>query len=239
MKFRHLLVFLLVSVFSYGQTVVDIVVNSDDHNTLEAAVIAADLAGTLSGDGPFTLFAPTDDAFAALPEGTVETLLEDPSGMLTDILLYHAVGATALSSDLSDGQVIGTINGKDIIVTINMDGVFINDAKVIIADLEADNGVVHVIDAVLLPPVSTTELPSSEANVYPSPVSNLVTVDFENNQFNNPTIYIVDNNGRAIRNIQNSKSGQVIDVADLQNGIYNIVISDAQFSITKRITKID
>ena len=82
------------------QTVVDIIVNSPDHNTLETAVIAADLAGTLSGDGPFTVFAPTDDAFAALPAGTVEALLEDPSGQLTDILLYHAVAGTALSTDL-------------------------------------------------------------------------------------------------------------------------------------------
>ena len=95
-------------------TVVDIIVNSSDHNTLEAAVIAADLAGTLSGEGPFTVFAPTDAAFDALPEGTVQALLEDPSGELTDILLYHAVAATALSSDLSDGQMITTINGKDV-----------------------------------------------------------------------------------------------------------------------------
>ena len=155
MKLRHLLIFLLFSIISSAQTVVDIVVNSEDHNTLEAAVIAADLAGTLSGEGPFTLFAPTDAAFEALPEGTVEALLEDPSGTLTDILLYHAVGGTALSSDLTDGQMITTINGKDVTITINMNGVFINDAQVIMADLEADNGVVHVIDAVLLPPSET------------------------------------------------------------------------------------
>ncbi|MFT6338009.1 MAG: putative surface protein with fasciclin (FAS1) repeats, partial [Halioglobus sp.] len=155
MKLRHLLIFLLFSVFSSAQTVVDIVVNSPDHNTLEAAVIAADLAETLSGDGPFTLFAPTDDAFAALPPGTVEALLEDPSGALTDILLYHAVGAEAFAADLSDGQMITTINGKDVTVTINMDGVFINDAQVTVADLDADNGVVHVINAVLLPPSNT------------------------------------------------------------------------------------
>ena len=106
MKLRQLLLFMFVSVFAHAQTVVDIIVNSPDHNTLETAVIAADLAGTLSGDGPFTVFAPTDDAFAALPTGTVEALLEDPSGQLTDILLYHAVAGTALSTDLSDGQMI-------------------------------------------------------------------------------------------------------------------------------------
>ena len=132
-------------------TVVDIIVGSDDHTTLAAAVTAADLVETLQGAGPFTVFAPTDAAFAALPEGTVETLLEDPSGALTDILLYHVVGAKALSSDLSDGQEIETVFGDDIVVTINNDGVFINDAQVIVADIEAENGVVHVIDAVLLP----------------------------------------------------------------------------------------
>ena len=136
-------------------TVVDIVVNSDDHETLEAAVIAADLATTLSGDGPFTVFAPTDAAFAALPDGLLDTLLADPSGDLTDILLYHVLGAEVLSTDLTDGMQATTLLGKDIIVTINMDGVFINDAHVTVADIETDNGVVHVIDAVLTPPVTT------------------------------------------------------------------------------------
>jgi len=136
-------------------TVVDVIVNSPDHNTLEAAVIAADLAGTLSGDGPFTVFAPTDAAFAALPDGTVEALLDDPMGSLTQILLYHVIGAEVLSSDLSDGMTATTINGKDVTVTINADGVFINDAMVTVADIPADNGVVHVIDAVLLPPSQT------------------------------------------------------------------------------------
>ena len=133
-------------------TVVDIIVESEVHTTLEAAVLAAGLETTLAGEGPFTVFAPTDAAFAALPAGTVESLLEDPSGLLTDILLYHVVGAEALSTSLSDGQTITTVFGEDVTVTINAEGVFINDAEVIIADLFADNGVVHVIDAVLLPP---------------------------------------------------------------------------------------
>jgi len=136
-------------------TVVDIVVDSPVHETLEAAVIAAELAGTLSGDGPFTVFAPTDDAFAALPAGTLDALLEDPSGTLTDILLYHVVGATALSTDLSDGDTFTTLLGDDIEVTITGGDVFINGAQVVIADILASNGVVHVIDAVLLPPTTT------------------------------------------------------------------------------------
>jgi uncharacterized surface protein with fasciclin (FAS1) repeats len=132
-------------------TVADIITGSPDHQTLTAAVVAAGLVETLEGAGPFTVFAPTDAAFAALPEGTVESLLEDPSGALTDILLYHVVGAKALSSDLSDGQEIETVYGDNVTVTINNDGVFINGAQVTVADLEAKNGVVHVIDAVLIP----------------------------------------------------------------------------------------
>jgi uncharacterized surface protein with fasciclin (FAS1) repeats len=139
------------------ETVVEIIVNSDVHNTLEAAVIAAELADDLSGEGPFTVFAPTDDAFAALPEGTVESLLEDPTGDLAQILLYHVAGAKAFSGDLSDGQMIMTLNGADVTVTINDHGIFINDAMVTVADIEAGNGVVHVINAVLLPPVPMPE----------------------------------------------------------------------------------
>ena len=141
-----------------SNTVVDIVVNSEVHNLLEAAVITADLAGTLSGEGPFTVFAPTDDAFLALAGAlgaTAEDLLALPE--LTDILLYHVVGGTALSTDLSDGQMVTTLNGADVTVSIECDGsISINDAQVIAADIEADNGVVHVLDAVLTLPVASS-----------------------------------------------------------------------------------
>ncbi len=146
-----LMIFITSMTFAQTNTVVDIIVGSDDHNTLEAAVIAAELADDLSGHGPFTVFAPTDDAFAALPDGTVDALLEDPTGALAQILLYHVVGAKALSTDLSDGQVITTLNGDSVTVSIADGKVFIDDAEVTVADLEADNGVVHVIDAVILP----------------------------------------------------------------------------------------
>ena len=134
-------------------TVVDVIVNSEVHNLLEAAVIEADLAGALSGDGPFTVFAPTDDAFLALAgalDATAEDLLALPQ--LADILLYHVVGAQVWSTDLTDGATATTLNGGNVTVTINDDGIFINDAQVTVADIVTDNGVVHVIDAVLLPP---------------------------------------------------------------------------------------
>jgi transforming growth factor-beta-induced protein len=151
-NFYLLIITLFVSLRVHTQTVVDIIVNSPDHNTLEAAVGAAGLVPTLQGAGPFTVFAPTDAAFAALPPGTVDALLADPQGDLTKILTYHAVTANALSTSLTNGQFVKTINGKSVSIKINASGVFINNAKVTVADVIATNGVVHVIDAVMLPP---------------------------------------------------------------------------------------
>ena len=156
-------------------TVVDIVVNSPVHNVLEAAVLQADLAGALSGDGPFTVFAPTDDAFLALAGAlgaTAEELLALPE--LADILLYHVVGGTALSTDLSDGQFITTLNGADVVVTINDEGIFINNAQVTVADIVAGNGVVHVIDAVLLPTDAPEPTNTVVDIVVNSPVHNVL-----------------------------------------------------------------
>jgi len=142
-------------------TVVDVVVNSANHTTLEAAVIAAELADDLSGKGPFTLFAPTDEAFAALPEGTVASLLEDPTGQLANILLYHVVSGKALSSDLSNGQTIATLNGDKVEVKIKDGKAYIDNAQVTVADIKADNGVVHVINTVMIPSSKMTQASTS------------------------------------------------------------------------------
>ena len=140
-------------------TVVEVIVNSTDHELLEAAVLAADLAGALSAEGPFTVFAPTDDAIGALV-ATLEITAEDLLALenLGEILTYHVVAGEALSSSLMDGQMIATLLGPDVTVSITEEGVFINDAMVTVEDIPADNGVVHVIDAVLMPPapVATT-----------------------------------------------------------------------------------
>jgi transforming growth factor-beta-induced protein len=138
-------------------SVYDIIAESPDHGILEAALIAAGLDAALDdAEAQLTVFAPTDEAFEALPPGTIEALLEDPQGLLTEILLYHVAGGVVNSADLVDGQVITTLLGQDVTVTINGDGVFINNAKVTVADLAADNGVVHVIDAVLIPAAYTS-----------------------------------------------------------------------------------
>ncbi|WP_084438866.1 fasciclin domain-containing protein [Algoriphagus mannitolivorans] len=135
-----------------SNTVVDIAIGSQDHTTLVAAVQAAGLVETLSGDGPFTVFAPTNAAFAALPAGTVEGLLKPESkDALTGILTYHVVAGNVMSGDLSDGQVVTTVNGQTLTVSIKDGKVMIGGATVVAADLAGSNGVVHVIDSVLLP----------------------------------------------------------------------------------------
>jgi uncharacterized surface protein with fasciclin (FAS1) repeats len=133
-------------------TIVDVAVANGSFNTLVAAVTAAGLAETLSGEGPFTVFAPTDDAFAALPEGLVDCLLlEENSDALTAILTYHVVGGAVMSTDLADGPV-ATVQGEEVVVDLT-DGVTLNESvTVVIADVPASNGVIHAIDGVLVPP---------------------------------------------------------------------------------------
>lgn len=135
----------------HGMNIVETAADAGTFTTLLAAAEAAGLVETLSGEGPLTLFAPTDEAFAALPEGTVEGLLDDIPA-LTAILTYHVVAGAVMSTDLSDGMTAATVNGADITVTIG-EGVMINGANVVAADIETSNGVIHVIDAVILPPM--------------------------------------------------------------------------------------
>jgi len=197
-------------------TVVDVIVNSDVHNTLEAAVVAAGLVETLSGTGPFTVFAPTDAAFAALPAGTVETLLADPTGTLTQILLYHVVGSQALSTDLTNGQTIVTLEGQTVEVTINAGGVFINDAQVTVADIVTDNGVIHVIDAVLLPgqPNSVSNTETMKLNIQ-NPVTENINIPMNQNS----NVQILSTSGQVVYS-QNFNGSIDVDTRPLSNGIY-------------------
>lgn len=132
-------------------SIVDIAAGEDIFSTLVAALTAGDLLETLSGEGPFTVFAPTNAAFAALPEGTVEMLLmPENKALLQKILTYHVVSGNVTSSDLMAGAV-QTVEGSDLMVSLS-DGVKVNNANVISADIMAGNGVIHVIDAVIMPP---------------------------------------------------------------------------------------
>ncbi|MDI1321686.1 MAG: fasciclin domain-containing protein [Algoriphagus sp.] len=134
--------------------IVDLAVATDFLSTLVAAVKAGDLVDVLKGDGPFTVFAPTNEAFAKLPAGTVENLLKpENKAQLVAVLTYHVVPGKIMSKDLKNGQTAATVQGKNITVTLKDGKAMINNATVTAADIEASNGVVHVIDTVILPPM--------------------------------------------------------------------------------------
>jgi uncharacterized surface protein with fasciclin (FAS1) repeats len=132
-------------------TIVEVAIGAGNFSTLVAAVTAADLVETLSGAGPFTVFAPTDEAFAALPAGVLDALLlPENKATLAKILTYHVVSGQVMAADVTDGDV-ATVEGQTIKLS-TMDGVTVNGAKVVAADVAASNGVIHAIDAVILPP---------------------------------------------------------------------------------------
>ncbi|MEH1896711.1 MAG: fasciclin domain-containing protein [Nostoc sp.] len=129
--------------------IIDTATNNGSFKTLVAAIQAAGLEGTLNGNGPFTVFAPTDEAFNKLPEGTVDALLKDIP-KLKKILTYHVVSGKVLAADVAKLKTAKTVEGSDVKIDAS-NGVKINDAKVATADVAADNGVIHVIDTVLIP----------------------------------------------------------------------------------------
>jgi len=234
-------------------SITDIVVNSEIHETLEAAVIAAGLDGTFDMDGPFTLFAPTDAAFDALPDGLLDDLLADPDGLLTQVLQHHAVSGIAYSTDLSDGQTIETLLGDEITVgiddgdgtvTITSSGGAV--AEVTVADVVASNGVVHIIDAVLAPSVLNVEnLEGVDSfNVYPNPTNNQFTVDIDLTRADELTIDMVNVVGQVVKTVDlgtrsTGLNREYIDVNDLPQGLYfmNITVGDSQGTIRVQVTR--
>jgi uncharacterized surface protein with fasciclin (FAS1) repeats len=135
--------------------IVDTAVGAGQFKTLAAAATAAGLVETLKGDGPFTVFAPTDAAFAALPAGTVEMLLKpENKDKLVAVLTYHVVQGKVMAADVVKLKEAKTVNGATVAIAVNGDKVMINDATVVTADVDASNGVIHVIDKVILPPAN-------------------------------------------------------------------------------------
>ena len=213
-------------------TVVDVIVNSEDHTLLEAAVIEAGLVEVLSAEGPFTVFAPTDSAITVLVEAleiTAEDLLALPN--LSEILKYHVVAGAAMSGDLTDGQEIETLLGSNVTVTINAEGVFINDAQVTVADIEADNGVVHVIDAVLLPPTPDgINEATATWSVMPNPAKDVVILTGVNPS---ATLALLDMTGRTVREF--AQGTTVLTVGDLTPGTYMLTVNDGRNLELKKI----
>jgi uncharacterized surface protein with fasciclin (FAS1) repeats len=145
-----------VSAGNYGKKakndIVDTAVAAGDFTTLAAALQAGDLISTLKSDGPFTVFAPTDEAFAKLPEGTVESLLKpENKDKLVAILKYHVVPGKVKAADVVNLTSANTANGQDVAIRVEGDSVFVNDSRVVATDIAASNGVIHVVDTVILP----------------------------------------------------------------------------------------
>jgi uncharacterized surface protein with fasciclin (FAS1) repeats len=136
--------------YGYKKNIVETAVNAGSFKTLVTAVKAANLVDTLSGKGPFTVFAPTDKAFAKLPEGTIEALLKD-TDKLTSILTYHVVPGKVMAKDVVKLDSAKTVNGKDISIKVKDGKVMVDNAMVIKTDIKCSNGVIHVIDTVAIP----------------------------------------------------------------------------------------
>ncbi|MBT8367157.1 MAG: fasciclin domain-containing protein [Deltaproteobacteria bacterium] len=161
MKLKILLVVLVTTFFSASllmagshskKDIVDTAVEAGSFNTLVAAVQAADLADTLKGKGPFTVFAPTDEAFAKLPAGTVEDLLKpENKSKLQAILTYHVVAGEYMAKDVVTMKEAKTVNGESFMISMKSDTVMVDNAKVVKTDIECSNGVIHVIDTVIMP----------------------------------------------------------------------------------------
>jgi transforming growth factor-beta-induced protein len=134
-------------------TIVDVATEAGNFTTLLEAAQVAGLVDTLSGEGPYTVFAPTDEAFAAVDPATLDALLADPEA-LADVLLYHVVPGEVYAADVVTLDSATTAQGSDVSITVDGDTVMINDATVTATDIQASNGVIHVIDSVLLPPTS-------------------------------------------------------------------------------------
>ena len=218
-------------------TVWDIISGSPDHTTLATVLELTGLDAALQGEGPFTVFAPTDAAFAAVDPDYIDELLADPAGDLTEVLLYHVLGAAVFSGDLSDGQTAETLQGESIEVSIDGGNVFINDAQVTVPDLEADNGVLHIINGVLLPPsftISTRNIADANnpAVLAPNPAA-----EFFNLQFAAPLtemlfVSVYDLSGRLVKSLQVNGQQTRINTSDLAAGTYVLTIreGDVQYS---------
>ena len=202
-------------------TVADVAISSPVHTSLVAAVIEARLLPALTNPlTQLTVFAPTNIAFdnlAAALGTNIAGLLANPE--LADILLYHVIGSEVLSTALMNGPVV-TLNGQSVTVNL-MSGVMINTANVIVADLQADNGVVHVLDAVLVPSLANiSELSSTNFELSPNPSSDVIKIS----NFSATEFSIINNNGSVVKtgNVLNNE----ISVSDLENGTYFLQLSN-------------
>jgi transforming growth factor-beta-induced protein len=218
-------------------TIVDIAVANADFETLVAAVQAAGLAETLSGEGPFTVFAPTDDAFAAALDAlglTAEELLADTE-TLTQILTYHVVPGAVLAADVVNLESATTVQGEDIAITVDGDSVMVNNANVVATDIEASNGVIHVIDAVILPPsiveaMGMMEEPVAEEGMMTmEEMNSMVHIRVAHFSPDTPAVDVYVNG--ELSAVQGLEFPAITDWISLEPGVYNIAVAPAGTSL--------
>lgn len=258
---RNLLLLLstfLLSAAVYAQnTVVDIIVGSDDHTTLEAAILAAELDSTLATSGPFTVFAPTDDAFDDLPEGTVEALLEDGNrDSLVAILTYHVVmdsltadsivvDSMALDSSDTGGLMVATLQGDSIMVNVTISNgdtmIMLNGMATVTSSITASNGVVHVIDAVLMPPADTSTSVRREpafaagVSLAPNPTASELQVQLPESIAGRARLTLRDLTGRTILVRSGAGMREFLNVSDLPSGTYLLEVRSGREAIQRRV----
>jgi uncharacterized surface protein with fasciclin (FAS1) repeats len=172
-----------VSAEDYVLNIMDIAAADDRFDTLETAVKAAGLADTLAAPGSLTVFAPTDDAFAKLPSSLINSLLADPKGALTDVLLYHVAGSSLASSDVLGMSTMPTVQGGSLNVSLRDGLPYVNDSQIIITDIQAKNGIIHVIDTVLVPPVNLPAAPTTTDDAA-APGGSIVDIAVADGRFN-------------------------------------------------------
>lgn len=203
------------------QNIVEIAAGNPDFSTLVAAVQAADLVETLSGEGPFTVFAPTNDAFAALPAGTVEGLLQDIPA-LTNILTYHVVAGKVMAADVVGLTSATTVQGADISISVKDGKVFLNDSiQVVTTDIEASNGVIHIIDGVLLPPADDMTATMQ--------AENMVNIRVAHFSPDTPAVDVYVNG--ELSDIQALEFPNITPWITLPAGSYNLAVSPAGTSL--------
>jgi len=207
-----------------SNTIYDIVSNSSEHIILKETIDAADLADRLSQNTNITLFAPTDAAFNTLSPGFFMTLINDPDGELRDLLTNHIYEGTLLSSGLSDGTSID-MSGGLLVHIFEMNGdILLNESTIITRDVQADNGIVHVIDAVLMPLILSTDEPDHHRPiVYPNPGYDIIFMKEESTVSAGELYYLLDSNGKIVRQIKASDLISGIDISALPSGSYLIV----------------
>ena len=234
------------SVIAQDTTVVDIIIASENHTTLERAVIAAQLDDDLSGEGPFTVFAPTDSAFAALPAGTLDSLLADSTGELATLLQLHVVAGEFRSTDLMDSMRLGALTGDSLLVTIMGDTVMVNGVMIGMPDLIASNGVVHSIDGILMADTTGTDTTGTstrqepafarEVTLSPNPARNFITVGLPASIVNQAVLTLRDMNGRTVLTRRAASQREPLEIGNLPVGTYLLEIRAGNEAIQRKVS---